>query len=167
MAGSVVLIDLWGRHSDGGIPADQTWMGFLGRQPPERVSDIWSAVRGARDAAIEFLSERAGTGEPVRGWEVDEVARRTLAKTGLDEYFIHRLGHSIDHDLHGTGPNLDDLETHEERRLLAGVGFSVEPGVYVPGELGVRSEVNVFWGSDGPLVTPTEIQRDLLLSSGE
>ncbi len=99
MAGSVVLIDLWGRHSDGGIPADQTWMGFLGRQPPERVSDIWSAVRGARDAAIEFLSERAGTGEPVRGWEVDEVARRTLAKTGLDEYFIHRLGHSIDHDL--------------------------------------------------------------------
>ena len=74
------------------------------------------------------------------------MARGTLAKRGLDSYFIHRLGHSIDTDLHGSGPNLDDLETREERRLLLGVGFSVEPGVYIPGELGVRSEANVHWG---------------------
>ena len=80
-------------------------------------------------------------------------------------YFIHRLGHSIDRDLHGSGPNLDDLETREERRLLPGVGFSVEPGVYIPGKLGVRSEVNVHWGVDGPEVTPQEIQDELLLST--
>ena len=164
--GSVVLIDLWGRHPDGGIPADQTWMGFLGRRPPDRLVEVWSAVREARDAALGFLSDRAAKGESVRGWEVDEVARGTLARRGLDSYFIHRLGHSIDTDLHGSGPNLDDLETREERRLLPGVGFSVEPGVYIPGELGVRSEVNVHWGADGPEVTPREIQDELLLSTG-
>ena len=164
--GSVVLIDLWGRHPDGGIPADQTWMGFLGRRPPDRLVEVWSAVREARDAALGFLSDRAGKGESVRGWEVDEVARGTLARRGLDSYFIHRLGHSIDTDLHGSGPNLDDLETREERRLLPGVGFSVEPGVYIPGELGVRSEVNVHWGADGPEVTPRETQDELLLSTG-
>ena len=163
--GSVVLIDLWGRHPDGGIPADQTWMGFLGRRPPDRLVEVWFAVREARDAALGFLSDRAAKGESVRGWEVDKVARGTLARRGLDSYFIHRLGHSIDTDLHGSGPNLDDLETREERRLLPGVGFSVEPGVYIPGELGVRSEVNVHWGADGPEVTPQEIQNELLLST--
>ncbi len=161
--GSVVLIDLWGSFPSGGIPADQTWMGFLGSRPPDRVIGVWSAVREARDAALRFLSTRAATGESVRGWEVDDVARATLARRGLDSYFIHRLGHSIDVELHGSGPNLDDLETREERQLLPGVGFSVEPGVYIPGELGVRSEVNVHWGVDGPEVTPTEIQRELLL----
>ncbi len=163
--GSVVLIDLWGRHPDGGIHADQTWMGFLGQRPSDRLVEVWSAVREARDAALGFLSGRAAKGESVRGWEVDEVARRTLARRELDLYFIHRLGHSIDRDLHGSGPNLDDLETREERRLLPGVGFSVEPGVYIPGELGVRSEVNVHWGADGPEVTPQEIQDELLLST--
>ena len=90
---------------------------------------------------------------------------RQIREKGLDSYFIHRLGHSIDTDLHGSGRNLDDLETREERRLLPGVDFSVESGVYIPGELGVRSEVNVHWGADGPEVTPQEIQNELLLST--
>ncbi len=162
-AESIILIDLWGRHPEGGIPADQTWMGFLGPQPTERALQVWSAVRRARDAALQYLSDRAKGKESVRGWEVDQVARAVLADEGLDSYFIHRLGHSIDVDLHGSGPNLDDLETREERRLLHGVGFSVEPGVYIPGELGVRTEVNVHWGVDGPEVTPHEIQQALLL----
>lgn len=162
-SGSLVLIDLWGRHP-GGIPADQTWMGFLGERAPDRVREIWSATAEARDAALDLLAERFERRQPVRGWEVDAAARATLARHGLDSYFIHRLGHSIDEDLHGSGPNLDDFETHDERRLLAGVGFSVEPGVYIPGELGVRTEVNVHWGVDGPEVTPREAQTELLLA---
>lgn len=162
-AGDVVLIDVWGRQPPDGIPADQTWMGFLGSQPPDRLQELWSGVREARDTALAFLSERAARRESVCGWEVDRVARQSLAKRALDSWFVHRLGHSIDSELHGAGPNLDDLETHDERQLIPGIGFSVEPGVYVLGELGVRSEVNVYWGTDGPLVTPGEIQEQLLV----
>lgn len=163
LPGSLVLIDLWGAHSDGGIPADQTWMGLLGDAPTPRMLEVWHAVRDARDRALAFLDERSGRDEPVRGWEVDQVARDLVADRGFGSFFVHRLGHSIDRDLHGSGPNLDHLETRDDRRLLPGVGFSVEPGVYIPGEIGIRSEVNVHWGERGPRVTTPEPQQDLLL----
>ena len=153
-SGTVVLIDLWGRHPPNGVPADQTWMGFLGSNALDRVREVWTAVREARRAVMR---------ECVRGFEVDRVARSSLAKRGLDSLFVHRLGHFIDSQLHGAGPNLDDLEIREERALIPGIGFSVEPGVYIPGELGVRSEVNVYWGTGGPLITPEKIQERLLL----
>jgi Xaa-Pro aminopeptidase len=102
----------------------------------------------------------------MRGCDVDAVARAALRRHGLDTRFVHRLGHSIDHDLHGSGPNLDDFETHDDRRLVSGIGFSVEPGVYLPGEFGVRSEVNVYLGENGPEVTPAVIQTELLTASG-
>ncbi len=160
--GEMVLIDLWGAFPDGGIPADQTWMGVLGQEPTSRMQEIWNAVRDARNAALSLLRERAEAGDPVLGWEVDEVARALLRERGLDEWSVHRLGHSIDSSLHGSGPNLDHLETRDERRLLSGVGFSVEPGVYITGEIGVRSEVNVYWGPDGPEVTTPDPQEELL-----
>jgi Xaa-Pro aminopeptidase len=159
---SVVLIDLWGSFP-GGVPADQTWMGYLGANPPDALSQAWAAVREARDEAIAFLTRRAKAGLATRGCEVDAVARAVLRGRGLDRHFVHRLGHSIDHDLHGWGPNLDDFETHDDRRLVAGIGFSVEPGVYLPGAFGVRSEVNVYLGETGPEVTPAVIQTELLL----
>jgi len=165
LADALVLVDLWGAFS-GGVPADQTWMGYLGAAPPDDVREVWGAVRDARDGALAFLEERAHARRDVRGYEVDAVARASLRSTGFDDAFVHRLGHSIDTQLHGSGPNLDDFETRDERRLLPGVGFSVEPGVYLPGRFGVRSEVNVFWGESGPEVTPSEIQRDLLLLDG-
>ena len=161
-SGELVLIDAWGRDPDGGIPADQTWMGFLGTDPPGPALEAWEAVREARDRALEFLAVHHRNGTEVRGHEVDRVARDSLERRGLGDHFVHRLGHSIDERLHGSGPDLDSLEAREERRLIPGVGFSVEPGVYIPGELGMRSEVNVFWGTDEMEVTPTEIQRDLL-----
>lgn len=164
--GSVVLIDLWGRHPGDGIFADQTWMGVLDPHPSDRVRDVWEAVRRARDGALDLLKGRAESGREVRGFEVDARARAALAERGLERFFTHRLGHSIDRELHGSGPNLDDLETRDERRLLPGVGFSVEPGVYLPGEFGMRSEVNVHWGEAGLLVTPGEVQDELLLTSG-
>jgi Xaa-Pro aminopeptidase len=142
-------------------------MAYLGATPPDELLAAWGAVRDARDRALSFLRERAADGVAVRGCEVDDVARRVIDDRGYGPRFVHRLGHSIDRRLHGAGPNLDNLETRDERRLIPGVGFSVEPGVYLTGRFGVRSEVNVHWGDDGPEVTPDEIQRDLLLFPGE
>jgi Xaa-Pro aminopeptidase len=94
---------------------------------------------------------------------VDDVARALITERGFGDYFVHRTGHSIDTDLHGSGPNLDNLETRDDRLLVPGVGFSVEPGIYIPDQIGVRAEVNVHWGANGPEVTPTEIQKEIFL----
>ncbi|MCA9737395.1 MAG: M24 family metallopeptidase [Gemmatimonadota bacterium] len=161
--GEALLIDLWGRTSEAAVPADQTWMGFLGSELPPRVAEVWAAVRDARDAVLDFLRARWDARETVRGFEADDVARTLLTERGWGEWFVHRTGHSIDRDLHGSGPNLDNLETRDDRALLVGVGFSVEPGVYLPGELGVRSEVDVHWGEDGPEVTTPDPQHDVFL----
>jgi Xaa-Pro aminopeptidase len=160
--GDILLVDLWAREKDG-VFADQTWMGSLG-PPSERDKTIWLAVRDARDAAISLLRQRISRHQPVRGGEVDDVAREVITKRGYGENFIHRTGHSIDpRDLHGSGPHIDNLETREERALIPGVGFSLEPGIYLPGEVGIRSEVNGFVGADGLLITPSDYQQDLLI----
>jgi Xaa-Pro dipeptidase len=160
--GSVLLIDLWAKER-GGVYADQTWMGVLGA-PSERVTRIWEAVRDARDAAIARVREAVSRGEPVRGSAVDDAARRVITERGFGDAFTHRTGHSIDpRALHGSGPHIDNFETREERLLIPGVAFSIEPGVYLPGELGVRSEVNVYLGTDTITVTPQTYQRDLLV----
>jgi Xaa-Pro aminopeptidase len=100
----------------------------------------------------------------VKGGEVDDAAREVITRRGYGEYFIHRTGHSIDpRDLHGSGPHIDNLETREERVLIPGVGFSIEPGIYLPGEVGMRSEVNGLVGTDGVLITPADYQKDLLV----
>jgi Xaa-Pro dipeptidase len=161
-AGMPLLIDLWGAEA-GGIAADQTWMAWLGPEPDPRTLEVWKAVRDAREAALSLLKDAWSQGRELQGWEVDRVARDLLEARGFGHAFVHRLGHSIDRELHGSGPNLDDLETRDERRILPGTGFSVEPGVYLPGEIGVRSEVNVHWGEDGPEITPAVRQEDLLL----
>ena len=158
--GDLLLIDLWGAF-ERSVPADQTWMGIMAPSVDERTQEVWEAVRDARDAALTFLRERAEAGEEVRGYEVDDVARAVIQERGYGEHFVHRTGHSIDTDLHGSGPNLDNLESRDDRRLLPGVAFSVEPGIYVTDDIGVRSEVNVHWGEDGPEVTPAEIQREI------
>ena len=160
--GDILLVDLWAREKDG-VFADQTWMGSLG-PPSDRDKTIWLAVRDARDAAISMLRDRVGAHKPVRGGEVDDAARDVITKRGFGEFFIHRTGHSIDpRDLHGSGPHIDNLETREERALIPGVGFSIEPGIYLAGDVGMRSEVNGFIGADGVLITPSEYQKDLLI----
>jgi len=160
--GDILLIDLWAREKNG-VFADQTWMGSLGA-PSDRDKIIWLAVRDARDAAISLLRERLSAHERVLGGEVDDAARSVITKRGFGEYFIHRTGHSIDpRDLHGSGPHIDNLETREERALIPGVGFSIEPGIYLSGDVGMRSEVNGFIGADGLLITPADYQRDLLV----
>ena len=158
--GDLLLIDLWGAF-EGSVAADQTWMGIMAPEVDERTQEVWEAVRDARDAALDFLHARFESGEDVMGLEVDDVSRAVITQRGFGEYFVHRTGHSIDIDLHGSGPNLDNLESRDERKLLPGVAFSVEPGIYITDDIGVRSEVNVYWGAEGPEVTPEGYQTEI------
>ncbi len=160
--GDVLLLDLWGRRSPSGVFADQTWMAFAGPQIPEEVARAWDAVRGARDAVIERLRAAHLSGEALTGADLDAVARGVLSRSGFGDAILHRTGHSIDGELHGSGPHLDGFETNDDRELIAGLGFSVEPAVYLEGKFGLRSEVNVYLGAGGPEVTPREIQRDMV-----
>jgi Xaa-Pro dipeptidase len=163
-SGEVVLLDLWAGRSLTTVFADQTWIGFAGSQPPDRVLEVWRVVRQARDAAIEAVRRAAAERRPIAGYEVDRAARAVVEGAGYGDNFVHRTGHSIDRDLHGSGPHLDDYETHDERLLIPGIGFSVEPGIYLPGAFGMRSEVNVFMGAQGrPEVTPREPQSELIV----
>ena len=160
--GDLVLLDLWAREP-GGIWADQTWMASVG-EPSARAVQVWTAVRDARDAAIALLRDRVAGRATVRGGEADDAARKVITTAGFGDRFTHRTGHSIDsRDLHGSGPHLDNLETREERLLVPGVAFSIEPGVYIPGEIGVRSEVNAYVGDGELVVTPLEYQRDMMV----
>lgn len=160
--GEILLIDLWAREP-GGVYADQTWIASIG-EPSARAQEIWRTVRDARDAAISLVQSAVADGRPLRGGDVDDAARAVVEARGLGRYFTHRTGHSIDsRSLHGAGPHLDNLETRDERLLLPGVGFSIEPGVYVAGEIGMRSEVNAFLEPDRAVITPAKYQRDLIL----
>ncbi|MEX1998607.1 MAG: Xaa-Pro peptidase family protein, partial [Gemmatimonadales bacterium] len=160
----VVLLDLWGGPGEGSVFADQTWMAFTGTNVPAEVLEVWTVVRDARDAAVRAIAEAHKKGGAV-GADGDRAAREVITSAGYGEYFVHRTGHSIDTDLHGSGPHLDSFETKDGRRLLPGVGFSVEPGVYLTGRFGVRSEINVYMREDGPEVTPAVPQRDLITPS--
>ena len=162
-AGDVLLLDLWGGPTLGSVFADQTWMAFAGRSPDAEVRKVWEAVKGARDAAIALLQTRARERKAVTGAEVDDAARAVIRGAGYGEFFVHRTGHSIDRDLHGSGPHIDNYETNDDRVLVPGIGFSIEPGIYMTGRFGMRSEINVYMGQDGPEVTPPEYQRELLL----
>jgi Xaa-Pro aminopeptidase len=162
--GDVILLDLWAGRSLETIFADQTWIGYAGTRPPDKVQRVWQVVRQARHAAIEAIRRARAEQRAIAGFEADQAARAVIEASGFGPAFVHRTGHSIDRDLHGSGPHLDDYETHDDRLLVPGVGFSVEPGIYLPGEFGMRSEVNVFMGEGGPEVTPREPQEELILA---
>lgn len=164
--GDAVLIDLWATaegQPEGAMWADQTWMATVGAASA-RQREVWTAIRDARDAAIALLRDRLDAGHPVRGADADDAARAVIEARGFGPYFTHRTGHSIDaRGLHGMGPNLDNVETRETRLLVPGAGFSIEPGIYIPGEIGMRTEVNGYVDPEGRLVvTPGEYQRELI-----
>ena len=160
--GDVVLLDLWGKESESSVYADQTWMAFMGERVPERPAALFAAIRDGRDAAVAFLRESWEAHRPVPGFEVDDICRGVIRDRGWAQYFIHRTGHSIDQAVHGMGPNIDNYETHETRLLLPGVAFSIEPGIYIPGDIGVRTEIDVYVGPDGPEVTTPGPQTEML-----
>ena len=160
--GEVVLLDLWGGKTLHSVFADQTWMGFAGTTPPDDVMHAWTTTRDARDAALQHLERAFAEGRPVTGADLDDVARGHISKHGYGDAFVHRTGHSIDIELHGSGPNLDNFETNDVRELLPGTGFSIEPGIYLTGRFGIRSEINVYLHETGPEATPVERQQDLI-----
>lgn len=142
--GDIVLLDVWGRENvDNSIYFDITWMGYAGTEIPEKFLKIFEIVKTARDKAVEFIRKRFSVGKEVFGWEVDDVARGYIRERGYEKFFIHRTGHSIGREVHGNGVNMDNLETKDERRLLPGILFSIEPGIYFD-DFGIRSEINVF-----------------------
>lgn len=149
----LVLLDLWGKaRGAGAVFADITWVGFTGSQVPERMRQAFAAARDARDAAVSLVEAAADAGREIRGFEVDREARGVLDRAGYAAHILHRTGHSLGESVHGNGAHLDDYETHDERALLPGMGFTVEPGLYFA-DFGVRTEINVVWGENGPEVT--------------
>ena len=162
--GDTILVDLWARRTDPtGIYYDITWCGFAGQEPPAMYRDIFKVARNARVAAVEFVRDRMKAGTPTHGWEVDDVSRGVVNAAGFGDHFIHRTGHSIGSDVHGNGVNIDNLETKDERLLMPGICFSVEPGIYLQGQMAVRSEINVFITSAGSVEVVGPMQEELLL----
>ena len=160
--GDFLLIDLWAKEkAPGSIYGDITWCGVCASSPEERHQKIWEIVAAARDAAWELVSGRYPAAT-VRGYEVDDAARGVIEAAGYGEQFFHRTGHSIGIEDHGQGANMDNLETHDTRPLVAMTGFSIEPGIYLEGDFGVRSEINVALTGDGAEITGAEPQRALL-----
>jgi Xaa-Pro aminopeptidase len=161
--GDWILIDLWAKQPDYQfVYADMTWVAFAGSTPSAKQQEVFEVVKGGRDKAIAFLQEQAGRQTPLEGWQVDDVTRGYIGQAGYGDYFIHRTGHSLspgDH-VHGAGVNIDNLETHDTRRLSPGIGFTIEPGIYLP-EFGVRLEINVYMDESGPRIT-TPIQQEII-----
>jgi Xaa-Pro aminopeptidase len=161
--GDTVLIDMWAKkNAPGAIYYDITWVGFIGDTPPKKYLEIFETVRNARNAAIAFVKERFDAAKPCYGWEVDDVCRRVVKKAGYAKYFVHRTGHSIGEEVHGNGVNIDNLETKDERQIMPGSCFSVEPGIYLEGEMAVRTEINMFIRHDGVAEVTGEMQEELV-----
>jgi Xaa-Pro dipeptidase len=157
----LVLLDLWGRQPEpGAVFADITWVGHTGAHPPEPAARAFDAIRAARDAAVELVRAAAQAGRELRGWEVDRAARAVIEEAGYGPQFVHRTGHSLGTEVHGNGVHMDDYETRDERRLLPGTGFTIEPGVYFE-TFGVRTEINMHVGERDATVSGP-LQQEIL-----
>jgi Xaa-Pro aminopeptidase len=149
----VLLLDLWGKKTDAGaVFADITWVGVTSRSVPPDVAEAFAAIVAARDEAVRLVDEAVAGDHDLRGWEVDRAARAVLEARGYERHILHRTGHSLGENVHGNGTHLDDYETHDDRRLLPGTGFTVEPGLYFE-RFGVRTEINVYRGAHEAAVT--------------
>jgi Xaa-Pro dipeptidase len=163
--GDLLLIDQFAREeASDAIYSDITWMAFLGSEVPSRIRNVFETVRAARDAAVAFARERLSAEQPVYGYQVDDASRDVITEAGFGPYFTHRTGHSLGTSVHYNGVNIDNLETQDRRRLIPGVGFTIEPGIYLPDEgIGVRLEINCYVAEGGLEVTTLPLQDELVL----
>ena len=160
----LLLLDLWGKlRQPGSVYADITWIGFTGAAIPATMTKAFAAICGARDAAVSAVENAARAGREIRGFEADRAARQVLIDAGYEDAILHRTGHSLGENVHGNGAHLDDYETHDERRLMPGSGFTIEPGLYFK-DFGVRTEINMVWTATGPEVTGPRQKAILSLS---
>jgi len=162
-SGDFVLIDIWAKLANDpkAVWYDITWTGVVNRDPTDREQLIFTTVRDARDAAIATVQQAFASNTPIAGWQADDASRNVIRAAGFGEWFTHRTGHNIATELHGNGAHLDNLETHDERLILPHTCFSVEPGIYFPGEFGVRSEINMIT-YPGKAVVTGPLQRELV-----
>jgi Xaa-Pro dipeptidase len=160
-AGDLVLIDVWGKQNKpGAVYFDITWTGYVGEKVPEQYTKVFDVVGEARDTAINLVQNSLQAGRILYGYQVDDAAREVIDRKGYGTFFVHRTGHSIGEDVHGNGANMDNFETHDERRIISRTCFSIEPGIYLH-DFGIRSEVNVFTGARDACVTG-EIQKEIV-----
>lgn len=165
--GDFVLIDLWAKlDRPNSVYADITWTSFVGEQVPEEVTKVFNVVRDARDAATAFVKSAFEEGRTIYGWQVDDACREVIQKAGYGDYFIHRTGHSIHTEVHGNGANIDNLETKDSRVLIPRTCFSIEPGIYLEGRFGVRSEIDVYVSENEARVTGGDAQREVVAILG-
>jgi Xaa-Pro aminopeptidase len=158
----LVLLDLWSKlPSPGAVFADITWVGYTGAQVPEEYAQAFAAVRDGRDAAIELVRGSTAAGKDLRGWQVDRACRDVIERAGYGPLFFHRTGHSLGEEVHGNGVHMDDYETKDDRRLIPGTGFTIEPGVYTD-RFGVRTEINMFVGERDARVTGP-LQKEIMM----
>ena len=162
--GDYVLIDLWAKkNKPESVYSDITWVAFAGRNIPEKYQKVFEIVKGARDTAVDYLKKEFASGRKVRGCDVDDITRKYIADKGYGEYFIHRTGHNIGVEVHGNGANIDNLETHDQREIIPETCFSIEPGIYLPDEFGVRLEIDVYISKEKKIVIPGEpIQQEIV-----
>lgn len=158
----LVLLDIWAKFdTPDAVYADITWTGYTGAQVPDEIAKVFGIVARGRDRAVEFANEKLARGETVHGYEVDRAVRTVIEQAGYGEQFIHRTGHSLGRAVHDVGPNIDDLETQDRRRLQENVAFTVEPGIYLP-HFGIRSEINVVVQNRRAVVTTLPLQTEVL-----
>jgi len=161
--GDWVLIDLWTRQPDeDAMFGDITWTAYVGDTVPQKHQEVFDAVTGGRDAAVDEMQKAFDEGRALQGWELDKVARDFITAAGYGDYFNHRLGHSLGREVHSNAVNLDGWETFDTRQLIPGIAVTIEPGIYLSGEFGVRSEIDVYMSDKGPQVT-TAMQRSVVL----
>jgi Xaa-Pro aminopeptidase len=158
-----ILIDLWAKRPEpGSVYADITWTGHVGSTVPTKRHDVFTVVKAARDQAVSFVQERVAHGDFPCGWEVDDVCRRVIRNAGYGDRFVHRTSHSIGEEVHGNGANIDNLETRDSRRLMPRTCFSIEPGIYLPGEFGIRSELDVYISDRHAIVFGQPVQSEIV-----
>jgi Xaa-Pro aminopeptidase len=161
--GDFVLLDVASKlKKQGAVYTDQTWTGYVGETVPDEFTRIFNIVREARDSAVEFVRKNVRAGKSIRGAEIDDVSRGVIQRAGYGEQFTHRTGHSIGEEVHGNGVNIDNFETRDSRRLIPGIAFSIEPGIYLEGKFGVRSEIDVYVAEKDIEVTGQPIQTDIV-----
>ncbi len=162
--GDVVLIDMWATaNTPKSTFADITWMGYVGETVPVRVEKLFSIIAAGRDAAVALAKERFTINRPVYGYELDDACRSVIDDSGYGKYFIHRTGHNITHEIHGAGANIDNFETCDRRQLLPNTSFSIEPGIYISADIGLRTEIDVVISGSGEILIPSEpIQQKVI-----
>lgn len=161
--GDLLLLDIFcGQSNEDSVQADITWTAYVGKDPvPAKMQEVFKIVAAARDAGVALINKEWAAGNNVAGWQVDDAVRNVIEEAGYGEYFTHRTGHSLGRLLHYNGVNIDNFETKDERLLVPGVGFTIEPGIYLPGEFGIRSEIDCYMTESGLVVSTLPLQTEL------